>query len=93
MLLSFVFYNPRPVQLAVGTGEHPLAAAPVHHAEGGHAGVLGAGEGGPARPGALLRRLGPHAADRSTGQGPAGPLLQNHRGESLPLFRPPWTGV
>ena len=71
------------VQLALGAGEHPLAAAPVRHAEGGHSGVFGAGEGGSAGPGALFGRLGPHAPDRGAGQGPVGPLLQNDRSEFI----------
>lgn len=70
-------------QLAVCTGKHSLAAAPVRHAKSGHAGVLGGGEGRKACPGALLRWLGPHPADRSPCQGSAGPLLPDIRGGDL----------
>lgn len=52
------------LQLAFCTGEHQVAAAPVPAAEGGAAGGPRRGPGPPARPGALLGRLGPHASDR-----------------------------
>lgn len=68
-------------QLAVSIREHTLVAAPVRHAEGGHSGEFCRGEGGAPSAGALLRRLGPHASDCGSCQGPAGPLLQNHRGK------------
>lgn len=70
-------------QLAFSSREHPLAAAPVCHAEGSHSGVFSGGEGGPSCPGTLFRRVGPHTPDCSPRQDPAGPLLQNIRGESL----------
>lgn len=70
-------------QLAVGSGEHPLAAAPVRHAEGSHSGVLGGGVGRPARPGSLLRWMGPHTPDSSTRQDSVGPLLSDVRGASV----------
>lgn len=70
-------------QLAFSTREHPLAAAPVCHAEGCHSSVFSSGEGGPSCPGALFRRVGPHTPDCSPRQDPVGSLLQDVRGENL----------
>lgn len=57
-----------------------MAAAPVGDAEGGGARGEHGGPGGPARAGALLGRLGPHAADRRAGQDSPGPVLQDAGG-------------
>lgn len=83
---KYILEPPRPVligrpsgfvrsQLAICSGEHPLAAAPVRHAEGGHSGVFCGGKGGTSCPGALFRRLGPYPPDCGSGQDPAGPVL------------------
>lgn len=63
-----------------------MAAAPVRHAESGHAGVFGGGEGRQACPGALLRRLGSHSTDRGPRQGSPGPLLPDIRGANLKML-------
>lgn len=68
------------LQLALRSGEHQVAAAPVPAAEGGAAGGPRRGPRPQARPGALLRRLGPHTTDRGSGQAAAGPVLPHHRG-------------
>lgn len=60
-----------------------MAAAPVSHAEGSHSGVWRGGTGRPAGAGALLRRVGPHPPDSSSGQNSARSLLQDIRGESV----------
>ena len=57
-----------------------MAAAPVGDAEGGGARGEHGGPGGPARAGALLGRLGPHATDRRAGQDSPGPVLQDAGG-------------
>lgn len=57
-----------------------MAAAPVGDAEGSGARGEHRGPGGPARSGALLGRLGSHAADRCAGQDSPGPLLQDTGG-------------
>lgn len=70
-------------QLAFGSREHPLAAAPVCHAEGCHSSVFSSGEGRPSCSRALFRRVGPHTPDCSSGQDLVGSLLQDIGGESL----------
>lgn len=73
-------------QLAISSRKHPLAAAPLCYAESSHPGVFGSGEGGPACPGALFGRVGPHSPDCSPRQDLIRPLLQDFRGESLHTF-------
>lgn len=62
-----------------------MAAAPVSAAEGGPAGGQCGGQRPPARPGALLRRLGPHTADCCSVQAALGPVLSHHRGIDVPI--------
>ena len=57
-----------------------MAAAPVPAAEGSAAGGQRCGPRPPARHGALLRRLGPHAPDCGALQDAPGPVLPHHRG-------------
>lgn len=71
------------LQLAFCSGEHQVATAPVFVAEGGAARGQRRGPRPPARPGALLRRLGPHAPDRGSVQTAAGPILPHYRGKAI----------
>ena len=68
------------LQLAFCIGEHQVAAASLPAAEGGAAGGKRRRPRPQARPGALFRRLGPHASDRCSVQAAAGPLLPHNRG-------------
>lgn len=86
---SEAFYNTPPCmypfQLAVSSGEHQVATAPLSHAEGGCTGLQCCGPGGASCVGALLRWLGQNPTDCGSGEDPSGPLLQDHGGRG-PLF-------